>query len=234
MKTFRTSHDYFALPATDKAALTSEEVERVGRLILMENGVLDATPPDLLPEELPKLETEQLFGISYRGDYGSETDLGIVFRTHDEAQRFLDSGAMRAECDYRLPSRCATTIPLQDARVVIRVLAKPEAVAAARQMLERIAQNKQANEKARKQHEEATSEVEKATRELWADWHTAKDRARHLERIKAKFAEYCELTNDDRHVARRFLEKAFPGGDIQEAIGDLGCRPQEMAAQAVG
>lgn len=232
MKTFRTSHEYFTLPATDKAALTSEEVERVGRLILMENGVLDAAPPDLLPEELPKLATEQFFGISYRGDYGSETDLGIVFPSHEEAQRFLESGAMRTECDYRLPSKCTTPAPLRDARVVSRVLANPKDVAAARQMLERIAQNKQVNEKARKKHEEATEAVEKATRELWADWHAAKERARHLERIKAKFAEYCELTNGDRYTARRFLAKAFQSDDIEEAIGDLGTEP--VAVQAVG
>lgn len=231
MKTFRTSDEYFALPATDKAALTSEEVERVGRLILMENGVLDTAPPELLPEELPRLATEEFFGISYRGDYGSETDLGIVFNSAADAQAFLASGAMRTECDYRLPSKCTTTAPIRDAHVVSRILALPEAVAAARGMLDVIAQNKAANEKARKEHDEAAAAVEKATKALWADWHAAKERARHLERIKAKFAEYCELTNGDRYVARRFLEKAFRANDIEEAIGDLGFEP---IAEAVG
>jgi hypothetical protein len=228
---------YWDLPGAARAALTDADMQRYCDLELMVAGVLRPEPLVLLPEEPVALTGKTFFAIEVGGKY-SRARAPLLFETAQDAQTVL--GLMRGTSieDYPHGDYAGSA---SDARVVAVTLHSDTERAARKSELERLAANKRTNESARKAHDDAVKATDKALANMWDNYRGEQALAARVAQVARTWETYKNMAGGNVHVARQFLEKAFPPeyhecrrGDVDlvsEAIGAL-CAPSPAAAQS--
>lgn len=209
---------YWDLTREEKAQLGEDDVKALCRVEIMEKGVVDPKPPELLSEEAPTPKTKTVFDVLRKSDYSYQDgeSLGFVFETIEQAQTVVDFEPLRVFNDYSTKTRYVK--PCHELRVQPREIAEEADVERLRVDLEKAAANKAANEKAKDEYQKQVKAVRDATSGIWEDWHEARGRELELKKIRDTYREYRELCGGDEALARTFLLKAYPREDCAEAL----------------
>jgi len=208
---------YWDHARAERAALTRNEVEQLLKLELMEHGI--SNPGPLLLEEVtePVVEKHQYFRVTYDGtETWGRQQFDVLFSSHSQAQAFLDLQPIATKyylsetraCQIREPA--ITSIDLSRYEDMVPVQSQAAEYEAA----------KVRNRKLAEDHAKDVSAAEKACEYIWEDWQECKSRAEMLDRVRATFAEYCEMA-DDEETARKFLLKAYDDDVVAEAIDGI-------------
>jgi len=204
---------YWDLSEKERAALTSEEVERYGDVELMSKGVLKV-PEFLLELEPPAPALQKT--LYYRVAQFSD----VLFTKLDDAERFRELLPLKVghkwignsydnRVDYvePTPTLAIDTIEACSADEVRNHQAALEKAGAARE----------ANRKKRQEYDAAVKAQNDALSGLWEDWHRCRALGAEMQRIVDTFERYKAMTKGDEVIAARFLNKAFTCEQIDQA-----------------
>lgn len=204
---------YWDLEEKERAALTSEDVEKYLAAELMSKGVLQVQPLQLV-EVVPVEPPASTFFEVRRSSYDS---MRVLFRTAEQAKQFLQLEPLMLDHVW-LGSE---TVCFVDDRASL-----PEIVAlnyrsraeheALKERLTKASAGEVENRRRSDEHAKAVKAQDDALKGLWDDWYACQARAARMKRIRDTFDEYKRIAEDSR-VAARFLRKAFRDDDIHEA-----------------
>ncbi len=212
---------YWDQTEEERAALTTEEVEDLLKVELMERGVLRPKPPVMEPVEEVNVTKATVFVVKHKA-YGQS--LGIAFETADAAHAFLALCPLYIESDYS--TKTSYTNSLEAPSVASEQIAREGDVQELREQLKEVAARKDRNEKRQRDYEKAIETVSKETALVWADWYACKERAAHLQRVRETLDEYTRMTGGNAEIARSFLAKVFEADDIAAALGETSDFPK--------
>lgn len=211
---------YWDMTVDERAALTVEEVEALTKVELMEAGVLVPRPPELLQAEPPPTEKQTLLQPSVGNTRYGTQKVPIAFRTVEDLRAFLALRPLFIDDEWPLGVKTAIPITGDEEHSAVEVVSKQE-TERLRSALERVQQNKKANEEENSRYVNECRASQKALEGLWADYQQCRTRAFRLQRVREVHAEYLTLAGGDDAVARAFLSrtKGFEPADVEAAIG---------------
>lgn len=198
----------------ERAQLTKEEVESLLPLELMEQGIVRPPPLELEPEEHPPLDRKSFFCVTYEGGRWGRESFDLLFVTFEDAKALLDLKPAAISLNVGESS----AVQIRDPKIETIELPSHEDVMAMKGAYEDYEAAKSRNRKARERHAEQTEEVERVCKPVWDDWRRCRERKAYLDRVRATFDDYYELSGSS-DVARRFLGKAYAADDIDDALG---------------
>jgi len=210
---------YWDLTNEERGKLSEDEVRATCKVELMEQGVINPTPPTLLDETAPSPSTRMVYDVFRKGDYSYEREgvsCDVVFESEEQARAFMDLEPMRLYDDHGTGTRYAKACI--DLRVVTRDIAEESDVVKLRAVLEEAKQAKVTNDKAKVEYEKALTVAREAVEGIWEDWHACRERLTYLKRVRETYREYLDLTEGDEATAKRFLLKTYSDEDCQEAL----------------
>lgn len=209
---------YWDLADKERAALSSDDVQRYGDVELMAKGVLKL--PELVLVDEPA--EPELAKVRY---YRVEQFPFVMFRTLSEAEAFRDLSPLGLDHRYigkgygnsvdHVKPHAKLTIDTVEA-------ASEDAVRTVLADLERAGAAREANRAARQEYDEALRTQNKALEGLWEDWQRCRALAVEMERVRDTFQRYIAMTNGDKAMAARFLAKAFPESKLNDAAAWFG------------
>jgi hypothetical protein len=215
--------DYWELSEEERATLTQEQVERYADYELMAKGVLRASTLEL--EAVPEVPDPSI--TFFRINRDSWHKLDIAFRSSEAAMAFLALGPVMVETNYhggRTAIESAKAFG-NDATVSAQKLRSEEESSAVLTTVKRAAEISASNDKRREEHDKAVRAQEEALVGIWNDWRRCRERDANMRRIVKIYEEYV-ATAGDATVAAKFLLKAFPRDQIEEA--------SQWTGQAIG
>ena len=197
---------YWDYTEKERAAFTREQVAEFLDYELMEVGVLKVPP--LVLEEIkpePPLKRTMWFSVG-----------GTLFRTADQAQRFLALEPHDEDYNYSCgyDKKFAKPASREIRQVELFDMAE---VANAATILSQNKAAKEANDKAREAHAKAVKEQENVLDHLIDNWERCVEKANKHQRVIDTRAQYIKLANGDREVAANFLLKVFSQAEIDAA-----------------
>jgi hypothetical protein len=205
---------YWDYDEKERAEMTMEQVEGLLSAELMEAGVIRVEAPTLLPTEAPEIPGTILYVIKA----GYQTP-NFAYKTADDAAKAMEK-AIPLGHDYlgngtyiytesKSASEGLTIEPLP-------IHTKGD-VANHKSLVERAAANAKANEAANKTYTESCKAVSDVTDRVWVDWNNCRATLGTYQRIMRTLDEYTETCEGNRDTALKFLAKAFPQPDIDQA-----------------
>jgi hypothetical protein len=222
---------YWDYTESERAKLTEEQIEPLLAYELMERGVLGVTPlvlEDVAPVKLP---ASRVYMLVESDSYGNGTStLGIGFANVEAAEECRNRIGYVLEHSWNEPPHVR---PPRSIRVVADDLPTSEAVATSKAAITEQKRREEANKAAIHKHEEACKAASDATSGIWSDWAACRETEAHNQRIRDTLAEYLRLTDGNTIMARVFLAKAFPPGEIAEALGETASPAEDVAPAPV-
>lgn len=216
---FRT---YWDLSEKERAALTSEDVERFAAAELMRLGVLQVGP--LMKDAEPVIVEPPkriYFQITVGLEVYSRAAIDILFDDEDDARSFLDSYEARVLKSERLnddwSQQIKVAVPLQRPEVTTVEAISADDFRDAKTALEKRAAVRAANDKREEEWTKEKAKEEEALKGMWTDWQRCRDLAVTHQRVADTLAGYVATADGDRAVAFRFLRKVFTDPKIAEA-----------------
>lgn len=204
---------YWDLSDKERAALSSDDVQRYGDVELMAKGVLKL--PELVVVDEPA--EPELAKTRY---YRVEQFPTVLFPTLEAAEAFRELAPRDLDSKY-LNRNYSTSVQYARLREKLTVdtveAAAEDDVRQHTAGLEKAAAAREANRKARQDYDEALRAQNNALEGLWEDWHRCRALAVEMERVRDTFQRYIAMTNGDKAMAARFLAKAFPESKLDEA-----------------
>jgi hypothetical protein len=201
---------YWDLDGPARAKLTREEVEKYEAAELMMKGVLRVKAPELV--EVPDIADVPKRTVYAVKSYWSSGHR-VGFATLEDAERAFET-AIIFDHDHSIRSHVEN--PAEPEFEAVQVI--PHAAAAMHKArLKQAEASREANENARRAYVEACAKQEEALRDLWNDWHECREKDRRHRKVIETFEEYKTIAGGDLAVAARFLNKAFPHSEIEEA-----------------
>ncbi len=217
---------YWDLDETERAQLTTEDVERYIDAELMLKGVLKVKPLVLEPEIVAPVPTASVFTVRI----DSYNKLDVAFETVEQARAFLTLKPKHLASEYMTNGSCPYTRVLGDCEISeIRVFTEAEKDAAKAE-LKRAGAVKAENERRVEESSKAHKLQDEALKGLWDDYYECKARDARLRAVAETYADYQRTAGDDI-VAANFLAKVYPLELICEAATRFD-RPQ-MATNIV-
>lgn len=210
---------YFDFSEKERAAMSEAEVSALLDAELMVNGVLKVERPASHPvPDIPALSQESWFGVG-----------SVYFRTAEQAQRFLElephEEGYESEVGYDIkfarPWASGWSLTKEPTIQATTIYRREDVIANAK-LLKQAKAAKDANEKAEREYAKAATAMNGVTDGVWSDWHRLGEKRERFARIFETFDSYTKMADGDESVALRFLQKAFPAEDINEASDWLG------------
>lgn len=214
---------YWDYSEKERSEMTEEQVAGFLDCELMSKGVLKPEP--LVLEPVAEVSLPTVTGYRLKLDW---REIGPVFVNQADAIAVAAMPMLHEDSDYQTGRTFAS--PMGQVSVIPVSLPPDSCKAQAHLQLVQIKAAKERNEKAQKAFDTAQAAVEKATCEMWDDWHGCRAMASGHRRIISTFEEYTRLASGDRSVARKFLCKAFPEPAIADAFAWFGM--EDTSAQA--
>lgn len=206
---------YWDLTEQERAKLTSEQIDALLVVELMEKGVVRVEKPELQPVEEVKPKTERFYGIQVDGEYSSPDQLDICFQSIETAEQFSRMAIMRIKAPY--PSYTKHVAYVSGLTIVPLDLPSAAEVVNVKAELEKAAAAKKANADAMTKYNADSKAVDDAVKGVWDDWQACRGKARDAGKVKTTLAEYLGLCDGNRETAEKFLAKAFDEDRIAEA-----------------
>jgi hypothetical protein len=221
---------YFDFTTAERSALTREQVQALCAVALMQQGIIDPKQPATFDEPMPVVTKVTRYRV-----LSDRTALAGLYETMEQARRAVDLQPTEGESKY-LGGNWRTSLMVEKPRGAILTVEAVEVVtsdeyARTQSALDAWGNLKAATEKAQETYRQARASTDKATADIWKDWHELQARNGRLEEARAKFAEYVRLCNGDEVIARRFLTQLVEKDNreedsvtdfVQDALGDVG------------
>lgn len=207
---------YWDFDESERASLTSEQVESLLNVELMEKGVLKPVPPTLESEQLPELPKRQYFEVFRQGRYSGKDSCGVVFDTIEQAQAFIALKPLKIDSDYQIGSDIYFVRPMLDLSIQPNDLPTEQDALARKPQLSRVTKAREENNKARDAHEKAMKECRAAGGDVWEDWYRCRKQQGECQRLLDVFEDYKRTAGDDA-TALRFLRKVYSDLEISKA-----------------
>lgn len=204
---------YWDLTERERSELTSEQVQAMMTVELMEKGVVKIERPELIPVE--EIEPPELTLYVPKSGY---RDCQFGFKTSEEAMAFmaasvsLDYEYVGGETKHRLAKNQAdvSAVPVQVYSSTQLELRKSA-----------IEKNKAAvaeNQRRLQEYNAAVKAEDEATKGVWEDWHAQIAAAARHDQVVKVFRDYTETCDGSEPMAFRFLNKAFDADEIKNAF----------------
>jgi len=211
--------EWYELTTEEIAALTEEQVRDYCRVAAMEAGVvLSPTEPEFLPEDKPVLAYQTLYVVE------AETmPDGIAFETREAAEEFTRLAVVGCNTKY-LGQGWAASIKIIKPMTGLEIKQQDDFVTEteyerARTALDEYGENVKHNKDLRTEVDKRATAYERATREVWSDWHQARQRMHELEEVRRCLQEYRELAKDEES-AIACMKKAYDSPELlADALG---------------
>ena len=198
---------YWEYTELERSQMSSEEVQGLLDMHLMERGVLKiAKPVYKTVEPEPVLAQVAMFEA---GD--------VIFDTAEKAEAFLKLNPKKSGYDYGIGYDKKFAEPVE-ARIDKVLFYKKHDLSDAKQVLSKNRAAKEFNEKLDREFAEASKKMNECLDEVWNNWHACKAMAEKHLRVIDTQAEYIKMSMGDKDVARTFLMKVFSEGEINDAI----------------
>lgn len=193
----------------ERAAMQPEDVTRQLDAELMIEGVLKPTPPpkarDVKDIEIP---TTTRFVAKW-----NHSD-GIAFETQAQAEAFAALKPLRFEREWEADRYFTKPMTIE---VTAEKLPGEDDIKAFKAQLVAVKAERQANEKAKIDFDEAMKKVDRVTRGVWDDWREQASKLSNMKKVQKTFNEYLAMTSGDRGLAVAFLLKVFTVDVIRES-----------------
>lgn len=212
---------YWDLSESDRAALSSDDVQRYVDAELMLKGVLKVKPVVLEDVPTVSVPTTKAFVVRFGGKYGRQ-DSGVAFTTLEAAQAFVALRPMTLGSEYLESTSVPYTSTVGDPEIAEVPIFTEEAKNAVRGELRKSAAIKAANEKAAEEYANAARAQESALEGLWEDWTRCRAEAAKLREVADTYEDYKRTAGGDATVAASFLAKVYPAELIAESAKRFG------------
>jgi len=197
---------YWDLTKQQRVRLTRDEVEAFCDQELMQAGVLRPDPWDETESPLmPELGTDAFFEVG-----------GVIFKTLEQAQAFLDLAPMKSEYDYSTGYDYKYVVPISSS-VETKSFYRQDSLLANQAALAKVNSRKEARRAKAEEYEAAHKKIAEATIALLSDYDTCLDYARQAAKIQATFDEYLTMCDGDEALAKSFLAKVFEQEEVDFA-----------------
>ena len=213
---------YWDLSEKERAALTSDDVDRFVAAELMRLGVLQVGPLVREPEpEIREPATRLYFQVSTSETPYSRSSIDVLFDDEIDAREFLENHDIRVLKTERLNDDWSQTIkvaaPLERPEVTTVEAISADDFREARSALEKRSAIRAANAKREEEWVKEKSKEDEALKGMWADWQRCRDLDTAHRRVSTTLDAYVATAGGDREVAFRFLRKAFTDPQIVAA-----------------
>ncbi len=204
---------YWDFEERERAEMTMEQVESLLTAELMEAGVVRVESPVLLSVDPVEIPGTTLYGVK-SGYYSLG---GIGFRSPEDAATAvklmvaLDSSYIGGK-DYKVINENSDAITIEPVAIHSRA-----DLANHKSAVEKSAANKKANEAALVEYKKQTEAVDKVCDGVWDDWRDCQNTLADLRRVIRTLDDYTKTCDGDKSTAMKFLAKAFPAPQIQQA-----------------
>ncbi len=206
---------YWDLSERKRSELTSEQVEAMLSVELMEKGVVRVEAPKL--EEVTDVQVAgtQYYEVEFgAGSYKESTK--FCFATMDQARAFVDACPIEIESDYSTDYKNYAK-PCRGLGIKIVNLPDEAAFINAKAALVKQAETKKANKVLTDAYQVDLNKVREASNGVWEDWRQCQYDARQYQKVLDTKKEYDELCKGDENLSRKFLAKAFDKETIEAA-----------------
>lgn len=221
---------YWSLTDKERAALAPEDLDRYRDIERMVAGVGEPVAPDgdLAAAPQPADIGETYFRVRHSPSTYSTTDLGVAFRTREDAAAFLALTPLAVASKYHASGTRDYVEPLAATIIAEQIPAEHE-VAARYAPLDGVAEAKGAAKAAREQYEADLEAYGEATVKLDDDLARIREIVREAARVEARFLQYVDVAEGDEVVAAKFLRNAFDADTIEAAFDWLGRKLPPLA-----
>ncbi len=202
---------YWDLSEKERSELTTEGVESMLVIELMEKGVVKPEEPTLLPvEEVPEPD-RTVYGVK-----AGYHDSAFVFESAEQAAALIAS-AKTLEYKY---INGQSFYYVGDALPEVQVIHvyKRETLIRQQGVIEKNTAAEKANEAATKKYQEQVQAKEKAVGGVWNNYYECQQTAYDVKKVIDTFNEYTRICDGDTEKAFVFLGKAFDVDDIRTAF----------------
>jgi len=219
---------YWDMTEKERAALTDERVEFMERLELMGEGVLAAEPwtPEIEPV-VPEPD-EEVYDVS-AGKYSAVL---ATFASLDAARAFVDLCPVPVETAYHGGTTIAHVGEREAKEISVRRIYSRAQWLAHRQAIEAGVAIRKRNAETEAAREKDAAGAANALGALRNDLAECREKGRRYQRIADVYAQYVATAEGDEEIAWRFLCKAFPHDEIQEAAAWTGAFVDASAPRA--
>ncbi len=204
---------YWDLSEKERSELTSERVDAMLVVELMEKGVTKVSAPELLPVEPAEIPKTRFYTIKAANSYNP---CGVAYETIEAASAAM-AGAIgissRYVGDQYVNVREEGSISVESIDIC-----KASDVMAAKSQNDKAAANKKANDKALSDYNAACKAVDDACDGVWEDWNDCRAKAAKVSQIMSTLAEYTAICDGDGDKALVFLGKTFGRPAIEVAF----------------
>jgi len=218
---------YWNLSPKDRSELTSEQVEALLTVEMMEKGVVKPVEPTLIPvEELPEPD------IVLYAPKAAYSNPNFGYKTPEQAARLL-ADAVCISTDY-ISGTSVSVIGDREVEIAeVRVYSKG-LLAENRVLIEKNSAAKKQNETAKKEYEAQQRKVTEATQGVWEDYYSRQAEARDNKKVIDTYNEYVQTCDGNTGLAYKFLLKAYCPGAIGDAFDWFGMdRPIDEYSEIV-
>lgn len=206
---------YWDLTEKQRAELTDDQMEAYYAIERMERGAIAPVPPEYKPEVLPEVPTNRYYAVHSKNTYGDK--FGCLFRTTDEAQKFIDLRPLIAESDYTIDYKQTAKVP--DEMCIVPVdLPTKDALIGVKPAYVKAHTAATENKKLRDEYDKAQTAYAEVLSKLTQDRYDCQALARKHKKITDTFEAYQRTANGDSGIAMKFLAKAFTDNDIAAAF----------------
>lgn len=209
---------YWDMSERDRAALTTDQVEAMMVVELMEKGVIKVEAPTL--REIPELPLKHrtVFIVENgNGRYGSREDCGFCWDTIEQAQAFVATMPSKIDSDYQVGSHLQFAKPTRNLAIKQIEICDEQEILNHKAKLSKIEKDKEFNREAMSAHEKALTAQREAGKDVWEDYYRCGELSRKYAKIAAVMKDYVTTCNGDVSMASKFLGKAFSASDISAA-----------------
>lgn len=232
--------NYMDFDSDERMNMTREQIESLCSVALMQVGLAMPRPPDPFTEKQPEVSR----ATRYRLKIG-HTELKLLFRSMEDAQKVAALQPTITDTKY-LDRTYDTRLEVEDGtgdRITVEAveIVTEEEYNRTRLALEKWGNAKSTHTEARRHYESARTEIEKTTKDIWADWNELQQLKSRIEEARLTFTKYVDMCSGDKVAARNFLriliekdgrEKYDVDGFIQNALGNEGLPPPAEPAPA--
>lgn len=211
---------YWDLSERERAAMTSEDVQRYVDAELMLKGVLKVKPLELEPVPVVPDPDAKAFVVRFGSKYGRQR-VDAAFATLEAAQAFVALRPVRVDSDYLEGESVEYIAKISDPEIAEVPLFTEERKNAVKADLKKAAAIKASNARRQEEYAKAIREQDDALKGLWEDWARCREEEAKLRDVANTFADYKQTAGDDE-LAARFLAKVYPPELITEAAERFG------------
>ena len=202
---------YWDLTEKERAALTEEQVRGYLAVELMSKGLTTPQPPEY--EDVPEVEMET---TTYYQIVADNAEFSPLFESADDASSIIALFKLTRNSGYG-SGNTPHAKPVDDVTVKPVDLPSADQVEAHKALLKEAHAKKKANDRRRREYDNAVRETSGATEEVWKDWRNCHQQEADHQAVVDTLREYTDLAGDQT-MAMKFLRRAYREHQIMDAF----------------